>query len=207
MPGAFNVGPTSRGVEPTLLNPTEFDRTWQQHRNNIDRIEGELRFVPCWPREMDARFGTLRTVGRIKGQEHILDILRRLGKPRQEPDTARTRPRTRHPQSRKAKADEEIRYRQQTCWVRPTRGFLVMARWRLEFGRATKRDSTDCILFGRGFADCSRLDGSHVSASRASWVTPGTASENRTPRGGAAMQEGSGHSAITPEGRRGSKNR
>ena len=64
-----------------------------------------------------------------------------------------------------------------------------MARWRLEFGRAARRDSTDCILFGRGFADCSRLHGSHVSASRASWVTQGTASENSTPRAGAASRK------------------
>ncbi len=71
-----------------------------------------------------------------------------------------------------------------------------MARWRLELGRAARRDSTDGILFGRGFADCSRLQRSDASASRASWVTQGTASENRTPRAG-AMQDGSGHSAIT----------
>jgi hypothetical protein len=122
-------------------------------------------------------------------------------------ESSKTTARTRHPQSREAKADEEIRYREQTCWLRPARGFPVMARWRLEFGRAARRDSTDCILFGRGFADCSRLHGSHVSASRASWVAQGTASENRTPRAGAAMQQGSGHSAITPEGRRGSWNR
>ena len=76
--------------------------------------------------------------------------------------TGRHAARTRHPQSREAKVDEEIRYREQTCWLWPTRGFLVMVRWRLEFSRAARRQ-TRCPV--RSVSQRGRVRaGSHCNA-------------------------------------------